>query len=406
MTFSTLSTCTFAIHNFAMHNLAIPNLEMSKIFASTLFSMRLKWPLIFVFGILISVIVAISAFAISEIKKRNSKSYKIKSSKILETSFLTSFSLDEDLKGSICSRRWRLWNILRRTCALMLSITLLCTLAISARPSRVLDANEQSSSRDIVLCLDVSGSTLPYDLEVINAYLKFVEHFQGERIGLSIFNSTSRTVFPLTDDYSLVKKQLQYASKLLDGVQTQDKIDNMQQKQYQQISTWLDGTQNRKEATSLIGDGLVSCAAMIPGVVYGSSNNSKKPHNRLNRSASIVLATDNVVSGKPSYSLKAALDLTKQANIQVDGLYSGSAQTENEATTRQMRDLITQNGGIFLTQHNADSVMALVRKIEQQHTSIPNDSSQSALSDDPSIATILAVIFVSLWLIFARRIKR
>ena len=140
--------------------------------------------------------------------------------------------------------------------------------------------------------------------------------------------------------------------------------------------------------------------------MYGSSNNSKKPHNRLNRSASIVLATDNVVSGKPSYSLKAALDLTKQANIQVDGLYSGSAQSENEATTRQMRDLITQNGGIFLTQHNADSVMALVRKIEQQHTSIPNDSSQSALSDDPSIATILAVIFVSLWLIFARRIKR
>ena len=155
MTFSTLSTCTFAMHNFAMHNLAIPNLEMQKIFASTLFSIRLKWPLIFVFGVLISIIVAISAFAISEIKKRNSKNYKIKSSKTLATSFLTSFSLDEDLQGSICSRKWRLWNILRRICALMLSLALLCTLAISARPSRVLDANEQSSSRDIVLCLSL-----------------------------------------------------------------------------------------------------------------------------------------------------------------------------------------------------------------------------------------------------------
>lgn len=396
MTFSTLSTCT----------LAIPNLAMCKIFASTLFSMRLKWPLVLVFGVLIALVVSILVFVISEIKKYNYKTHKLESLKALKTSFLTSFTLDEDLQGSICARKWRLWIILRRICALMLSLALLCTLTLSARPSRVLDADEQSSSRDIVLCLDVSGSTLPYDLEVINAYLKFVEHFQGERIGLSIFNSTSRTVFPLTDDYSLVKKQLQYASKLLDGVQSQDKIDNMQQKQYQQISAWLDGTQNRKEATSLIGDGLVSCAAMIPGVVYGSSNNSKKPHNRLNRSASIVLATDNVVSGKPAYSLKQALNLTSQANIQVDGLYSGSAQSENESTTVQMRNLIEQNGGIFLTQHNADSVMTLVRKIEQQHTSIPKKSTQSALSDDPSIPTILAVIFTSLWLIFARRIKR
>lgn len=71
-----------------------------------------------------------------------------------------------------------------------------------------------------------------------------------------------------------------------------------------------------------------------------------------------------------------------------------------------MRELIEKNGGIFLTQHNSDSVLALVRKIEQQHTIMQKDSTQSALSDDPSIATIFAVIFVTLWLISARRIKR
>ena len=396
MTFSTLSfstLCNCQIYNYST-------------LVSSIFSMRLKWPIVLFFGVLASVIILITVLVISEVKRHSLNNHSYNSQNILESSFLRTFTLDEDLQGSLCARKWRLWNILRKFSFIMLILALICTTILSSRPSRVLNANEQSSSRDIVLCLDVSGSTLPYDLEVINAYLKFVEHFQGERIGLSIFNSTSRTVFPLTDDYSLVKKQLQYASKLLDGVQTQDKIDNMQQKQYQQISTWLDGTQNRKEATSLIGDGLVSCAAMIPGVVYGSSSNSQKPHNRLNRSASIVLATDNVVSGKPVYSLKQALDLTKRANIQVDGLYSGSTQSENENTTNQMRELIEKNGGIFLTQHNSDSVLALVRKIEQQHTIMQKDSTQSALSDDPSIATIFAVIFVTLWLISARRIKR
>ncbi|OKY55826.1 vWA domain-containing protein [Gardnerella vaginalis] len=396
MTFSTLSfstLCNCQIYNYST-------------LVSSIFSMRLKWPIVLFFSVLASVIILITVLVISEVKRHSLNNHSYNSRNILESSFLRTFTLDEDLQGSLCARKWRLWNILRKFSFIMLILALICTTILSSRPSRVLNANEQSSSRDIVLCLDVSGSTLPYDLEVINAYLKFVEHFQGERIGLSIFNSTSRTVFPLTDDYSLVKKQLQYASKLLDGVQTQDKIDNMQQRQYQQISTWLDGTQNRKEATSLIGDGLVSCAAMIPGVVYGSSSNSQKPHNRLNRSASIVLATDNVVSGKPVYSLKQALDLTKRANIQVDGLYSGSTQSENENTTNQMRELIEKNGGIFLTQHNSDSVLALVRKIEQQHTIMQKDSTQSALSDDPSIATIFAVIFVTLWLISARRIKR
>ena len=59
-----------------------------------------------------------------------------------------------------------------------------------------------------MLCLDVSGSALPYDRQVIGTYRDLVRSFEGERIGLSIFNSTSRTVFPLTDDYELVTRPI------------------------------------------------------------------------------------------------------------------------------------------------------------------------------------------------------
>lgn len=88
---------------------------------------------------------------------------------------------------------------------------------------------------------------------------------------MSIFNSTSRTVFPLTDDYALVTSQLKSAASILKGVQTQDDIDKMSDEDYQKVSDWLDGTQNKTNATSLIGDGLVSCAAMLPGFAYGNA---------------------------------------------------------------------------------------------------------------------------------------
>ena len=65
---------------------------------------------------------------------------------------------------------------------------------------------------------------------------KLVSHFRGERIALSIFNSTSRTVFPLTDDYDLVSSQLTKAADALRGVESQDDIDKMSDKDYQKIA--------------------------------------------------------------------------------------------------------------------------------------------------------------------------
>lgn len=371
----------------------------------TLWPWRWQWPLFFAAFIALCIVVFVIVLLFDTVRHHGLKNKHRKNSKNLTQKFYT-FTLDDDLQGAVASRSWYIWRTLRRFATIALSLSLLGSIAVAARPSRVFNADEQVSSRDIVLCLDVSGSALPYDREVIQSYLNFIEHFQGERIGLSIFNSTSRTVFPLTDDYRLAKKQLQYAANLLGGVQSQRTIDNMQQRQYQEISDWLEGTQNRKNATSLIGDGLVSCAAMLPGFIYGSAKDSNKSQSRFNRSASIVLATDNVVSGKPTYSLKQALDLTKQARISVDGLYSGSAQTKNDDTTLEMKNLIESHGGIFLSQRNNDSVLSLVKEIEKRHTVTPHGTNQSAFSDDPGIWVLLTSLSVVIWLAIAKRMKR
>ncbi|MDU2422289.1 MAG: VWA domain-containing protein [Bifidobacterium scardovii] len=315
----------------------------------------------------------------------------------------TVFSLDDDLATEHAAAMLRRWRALSRFGTVLLAAAVALALVLVARPSLVDQGEERSSNRDIVLCLDVSGSALPYDREVLDTYLSLVSNFQGERIGLSIFNSTSRTVFPLTDDYALVTDQLTAAAKTLKGVETQDDIDKMSDAQYQRISTWLEGTQNRTNATSLIGDGVVSCAAMLPGFAYGSANQENATRQR---AASIVLATDNVVSGDPTYTLSEALALTEQAGITVDGLFSGPKSSEGEATTTDMKDQIESHGGVFLTQSNGASVNELVREINTQRNAVSQQDSHAAVIDAPGWWALALALIVAAWLIGAWRLRR
>lgn len=315
------------------------------------------------------------------------------------------FTLDDDLNTERASKLFRQWRWLNRCAAVLVVLALAVTVAMIARPATVDVSEERSSSRDIVLCLDVSGSTLPYDRQVIDTYRDLVDHFEGERIGMSIFNSTSRTVFPLTDDYDLVTEQLDAASKALKGVESQDDIDKMSDADYQRIADWLEGTQNRKDTTSLIGDGVVSCAAMLPGFAYGSSSDDGSDVTRT-RVASIVLATDNVVSGTPTYTLEQALDLTKSAKITVDGLFSGPTQSEGDETTTRMKDLIESHGGVFLTQSNGGSVDELVRDIDERRSAESRSSHQAAMVDDPGWFAVALAVIVALWLLAVWRLRR
>ena len=315
----------------------------------------------------------------------------------------TVFSLDDDLATEHASAMLRRWRALSRFGTVLLAAAVALALVLVARPSLVDQGEERSSNRDIVLCLDVSGSALPYDREVLDTYLSLVSNFQGERIGLSIFNSTSRTVFPLTDDYALVTDQLTAAAKTLKGVETQDDIDKMSDAQYQRISTWLEGTQNRTNATSLICDGVVRCAAMLPGFAYGSANQENATRQR---AASIVLATDNVVSGDPTYTLSEALALTEQAGITVDGLFSGPKSSEGEATTTDMKDQIESHGGVFLTQSNGASVNELVREINTRRNAVSQQDSHAAVIDAPGWWALALALIVAAWLIGAWRVRR
>ena len=349
-----------------------------------------QWPWAALAGIIVSIAIVAVMVACSSRRKDDDDRAR-------------TFSLDDDLNTESASRLSRQWRVLSRLAAAMLAMALMLAIALTARPGTIDESEEKAASRDIVLCLDVSGSTLPYDREVIDTYRRLVDNFKGERIGLSIFNSTSRTVFPLTDDYELVSKQLDKASGILKGVESQDDIDKMKESDYQALSDWLEGTQNRKESTSLIGDGVVSCAAMLPGFAYGNASATNADRQR---AASIVLATDNVVSGKPTYTLSEALDLTQQARISVDGLFSGPKQSESDQTTKDFKSAIETRHGVFLTQSDGASVSSLVKEIESRRSHESQARNKAAITDAPGWWTFALAVVLMVWLALTWRLRR
>lgn len=319
------------------------------------------------------------------------------------------YGLERDFNTDYASRMLRRWRSLNRMAAAGLAVSLVFAVILVARPSQVGQEDEQASGRDIVLCLDVSPSMLAYDHEVLGAYQKLTASFKGERIALSLFNSTSRTLFPLTDDYTLVSSQLKHAGDILGKVSSQDKIDTMDARTSQEFSNLIEGTQNRKDVTSLIGDGLVSCAAMLPGFTYGGARNPNSSK-ASQRPKSIVLATDNV-SGKSTYTLDQALDLADKAGISVNGMYSGSSQSQNDKTTRDMKREIEGHGGTFSMAagdrgQNHDSVANMVDGIEKKHTREREQARRSAMLDTPGWWTLALALFLMLYLVSAWRLKR
>lgn len=309
---------------------------------------------------------------------------------------LFAWNLKDRITASPIYARYRIYKIGVLVTSVLSCLALAISVCLVARPSAIENLNETSSSRDIVLCLDVSGSALPFDQQVIASYLELVQKFKTERIGMSIFNSTSKMVFPLTNDYSLVEQELTSALTALDGVSSPTSINNMTPKQYQEISNFLSGTEERPNATSLIGDGLVSCEAMFPG--FSASAQTVQPRIA---PASIVLATDNVLAGTPIYTLHQAMQLAKMNSIRVDGLYTGDNESLDSATTAEFRQQVQWEGGTFLTRQNGQSVDDLVKSIEAQKIAEASKERMVNLSDQPdpwiiALGILLAAFFIML----------
>ena len=285
--------------------------------------------------------------------------------------------------------RYRVWLAFM---GVLLLATAVVTGILAARPvERDLRA-EEMASRDIVLCLDVSGSMIEYDTEIAEKFLEMLPEFDGERISMSIWNSTSRTVFPLTDDYDLVEAELTEAAEALD-FDIYSFTDQFNQSKVDRLIAFINGTEGGTgENSSLVGDGLASCAMNFD-------------EHDTERSRTIILAGDNEVFGEGIYTLDEAVDLVAERDIALHGIYAPSGNPLEAEEEAEYRAAIERHGGLFHHVGDPDAVPDIIDEIDAQQAVDLEADPEVIITDVPEGYVGVLVGLLGLYLLGVWRLR-
>jgi len=264
----------------------------------------------------------------------------------------------DDLRRVPALRAWRVrYGALRVAVALAVAAAAVGAAVLAARPVTVEERTRELANRDIVLCLDVSGSMIEYDERVVATFERLVEGFTGERVALSVFDSTSATVFPLTDDYELVTAQLGAAREVLAGDASAEASADL-----------FRGTDGLEGQASLIGDGVASCALLFD-------------QHDADRSRSVVLATDNELWGDPVYTLPDAAALAAERGVALHALFPDDERL-GAATAAELRIAAEGTGGTFWVVDDADAVPQMLARIQDSQLAAMQAAPERVVTDD------------------------
>ena len=237
---------------------------------------------------------------------------------------------------------------------------------VAARPMSSQTIQPVNTSRDIMLCLDVSGSMTEVDVEVLSVFEELLEDFEGERIGLTIFNSSPVQIFPLTDDYDFVREHLASIKESFDYV---DEIPEH----------WI-GTLNG-EGASLIGDGLAACTLGFD-----------RPDDE--RSRSVIFATDNEINGASIVTLEEAAGYAKAKDVRVFAL--NPVEGKDAAVSAELTAAAETTGGAAYGLRDTTTVADIVTEVQEQEATELRGEAQVVWADTPNLwIVVLAVTLLS-----------
>ena len=250
--------------------------------------------------------------------------------------------------------------------------------AITARPSSVTSVQPELSNRDIVLCLDVSGSMVDYDKEVLDVFGELSAQFTGERISLVVFNASAVTRFPLTSDYDYITKQFAALRADFDS----------ENSDYYRGTLFGNGS-------SLVGDGLASC------VVRFDAPDAQ-------RSRSVILVTDNLIAGEPIFTLPEAGRLAEDRGVTVFGINPGDTVAKSYLADLavEFKAVVEKTGGGYFALDDPKAIPTIVDRITAQQAAAMKGEPQLLLTDQPAVPLALALLGLLGLLVFAWRLRR
>lgn len=335
--------------------------------------MELRYPLL-----LFVIPIAIGTYVFFTKKKKVEKK---SGSKIANTFFLKNTDYYKKILRS--------YNFYKSIIFIAFIIAIISSALLCSRIQKVETNNLNDYKRDIFLCMDVSASVDQLNIELIENLKDTIKSLKGERFGISIFNTTSVLISPLTDDY-------EYILSALEEIQSSIKANNSLTYgsytggDFYYIRNYIySGTieGNETRGSSLIGDGLASCVYSFPNLEE-------------DRSRIIIFSTDNALEGTPLVTLEKAAQISKKKNILVYGIGT-TIMTDNNR--RDLRKAVEITDGKFYEQ-SSYQVKNIVKDIEKQSKSLVETKLETKETDLPTVPFIFLLLSLGIIITFSKKV--
>lgn len=262
-------------------------------------------------------------------------------------------------------RAVRRYRIMLVFAAISFLISIFSFTAVAARPVTSVARSNVSKNRDIILCLDTSGSMSSYQEKLLNLFGLVADNLHGERIGITIFDGVSANLIPLSDDYGAV-------------IELTEELKN----NFPHYSMAVAG-----DAVSAIGDGVMGCV-----------NSFDKLESQ--RSKSVIIATDNI-PGDETVDINQAARYAKRYGVTFYGISINVGNGQNEAL---FQNAVSITNGVFYNINNykgdEDIVDSAIQKILTQEAAKIEGAPELIYKDDPALLLFVSgisfIIFIAI----------
>ena len=318
-------------------------------------------------------------FLVFFLSKRKDAAYN-EGSKIANTNYLKN--------SDYYKKKIKEYQLIKLLSVISFIVMVIFSTLLVSRPTKIEKKEISKYNRDIILCMDVSSSVDELNSELVDNLKDTVKKLNGERFGISIFNTSSVVLVPLTDDYDYINDVLDTIHQSIklntNNINYKDVDDYFYIRNYIRSGT-LEGSKER--GSSLIGDGLASC-------VYSFSHLDEE------RSRIIIFSTDNDLQGDPLLKLNEAAKVSKSKNIKVFGIGTKVMKDKNRS---EFRDAVLLTGGKYYD-HSKKNVDNIVSDIEKTSTSKLKSKTETKKYDVPEISFILLVISSIVFILSSRKV--
>lgn len=306
--------------------------------------MELRYPLVLLIGASVVLILFFISFLIKPKKKKAYKNgRKIANTKLIkDTPFYKKLVI-----------QYRVWLVIGR---IGMVIMLIAGLLLIAQPHRYKVTTQVLYNRDIFICMDVSTSVDELNMELIKQFEDNPLGLAGEQVGISVFNTSSVLLVPLTSDYEYINSELELLRKGIEIRNDESSFGSDDYYAYYYVeSGTLVGNENR--GSSLIGDGLASCLFDFPENEDGE------------RTQIVILTTDNEVAGEELITLTEACALAKERGIIVYGIAPVEPDDCMDSALNDMKAGVESTGGKFYVATNEKAVEEVFKDIKTREGS-------------------------------------